>query len=578
MNTVLRLNTQRVMGIETEFGVLYRDPHRRAQAGASSAIELSHRVVAAYALLVEKCGGRELRSRIRWDYGDENPLRDARGFDISRAAAHPSQLTHDVHDAHVPSIDLDQPLPDDPVPPAGASDADVLDWAVRHAIGNAVLTNGARLYVDHAHPEYSSPEVLSARDGVIWDRAGEHIARSIMERLSTAAGVDAIALYKNNTDGKGASYGTHENYLVDRSVPFEQLTSMLIPFLATRQVMVGSGRVGLGTRGLQPGFQISSRADFFEAEVGLETTLNRPIVNTRDEPHADASRWRRLHVIIGDANTFETATFLKLGATSLVLAAIEAEQATGRTLLPRIDLLDPVEAVHVISHDLSLSAMLPLRHGGSMTALDIQRAYLNAVEAHADLSDQETAAVLTLWREILDGLANDPSSVSDIVEWVAKRDILLAYRQRGGLDWDDARLQAIDLQFGDLDPARGIAAKLRSSGRVRHIVEDRDVEAAVTTPPSSTRAYLRGQLITHHRDSVLSAGWDCITVTMPAHSSLSPEDPHPTAMRLQLADPCAGSAAWCAQRGINPQDPLEKVVSACSGAAEPGPSPVAENL
>ena len=313
------LTTERVMGIETEFGVLHADVEDRARAGAGSSILLSHLVVGAYALLDPAEGERG--RRVRWDYGDETPLRDARGFEMQRAAAHPTQLTDEVRDAHVPSVELDAPVTGPEVAPEG-DDAEVLAWASQRSIGNAVLRNGARWYVDHAHPEYSAPEVLRAREAVVVDRAGEEIARRAMGILAGAEGIPEVALYKNNTDGKGASYGTHENYLVDRDVPFERIVEALLPFFATRQVLVGAGRVGLGTRGQEPGFQLSSRADFMEAEVGLETTLNRPIVNTRDEPHSDPGRFRRLHVIIGDANLLEESTFLKLGTTSLVLAAL----------------------------------------------------------------------------------------------------------------------------------------------------------------------------------------------------------------------------------------------------------------
>src|SRR5699024_7551961 len=292
----------------------------------------------------------------------ETPLRDARGFELQRAAAHPSQLTDEVRDAHVPSVELDAPLAGPEVAPEG-DDAEVLAWSTQRSIGNAVLRNGARWYVDHAHPEYSAPEVMRAREGVVTDRAGEEIARRAMAILAAAEGVPEVALFKNNTDGKGASYGTHENFLVDRAVPFERVVTALLPFLATRQVLVGAGRVGLGIRGEEPGFQLSSRADFMEAEVGLETTLNRPIVNTRDEPHSDPTRFRRLHVIIGDANLLEESTFLKLGTTSLLLAALEAEHRTGQALLSDLRLADPVAAVRAISHDPTLRTAVPLADG-----------------------------------------------------------------------------------------------------------------------------------------------------------------------------------------------------------------------
>ncbi|GAA1331329.1 depupylase/deamidase Dop [Brachybacterium rhamnosum] len=543
------LTTERPMGIETEFGVLHVDLEERTRAGAGSAILLSHLTVAAYALLAPAEGERG--RRVRWDYGDESPLRDARGFELQRAAAHPTQLTDEVKDAHLPSVELDGPVRGSDVAPEGTDD-EVLAWAVHRSIGNSVLRSGARWYVDHAHPEYSAPEVLRAREAVVADRAGELVAREAMAIVGQADGIPDVALYKNNTDGKGASYGTHENYLLDRSVPFEDVVAVLLPFLTTRQVLVGAGRVGRGTRGSEPGFQISSRADFMEAEVGLETTLNRPIVNTRDEPHADASRFRRLHVIIGDANLLEESTFLKLGTTSLVLAALEAQHRTGAAILPELRLADPVAAVRAISHDPSLRTTVELADGRSLTALQIQREILDAVAAVADRGDAETDQVITSWGELLDLLAQDPMLAADRVEWIAKLRLLEQYRRRhGDLDWADPRLLAIDLQFSDLRPGRGLFEKLRAAGQVRTLVSEEEVAAAVTTPPASTRAHLRGQLITHHPGAVPSAGWDVITLA-------GEEEGH----RLRLADPRLGSAAWCEEHGVDPAEDLDSLLTA----------------
>ncbi len=190
-------------------------------------------------------------------------------------------------------------------------------------LANVILTNGARLYVDHAHPEYSAPEVTGPRDAVLWDKAGERVMATAAQRALAVPGTPPIKLYKNNTDGKGASYGTHENYLMARRTPFAEIVRHLTPFFVSRQVVTGAGRVGIGQDGRDDGFQLSQRADFFEVEVGLETTLKRPIINTRDEPHADPEKYRRLHVIIGDANLSEISTYLKVGTTALVLSMIE---------------------------------------------------------------------------------------------------------------------------------------------------------------------------------------------------------------------------------------------------------------
>ncbi len=547
------VTTRRPMGIETEFGVLHADARQRMQGGASSAIMLSHLTVASVALLDEDPARRG--RRVRWDYGDETPLRDARGFEITRAAAHPSQLTDEVRDAQVPmldvpSVDADAPVQASERAPEG-DDAAILEWAVRRSIGNAVLSNGARWYVDHAHPEYSSPEVMTAREGVLVDRAGELVAQEAMRRLDAVDGVPSVVLYKNNTDSKGASYGTHENYLLARDIPFDRVVEALVPFFASRCVITGSGRVGRGTRGQEPGFQISSRADFFENVVGLETTLNRPIVNSRDEPHADARLHRRLHVIIGDATQLESATYLKLGMTSLVLAALEAEHRTGEEILPRIELADPVAAVHAISHDPTLRATVPTRDGEQLTALQIQRAHAEAIAAVADMSDAETADVIGQWLELLDLLERDPALAADRVEWAAKLSLLETYRARHGLDWADPRLQMIDLQFADLRPERSLYAKLRAAGRVRTLVTEAEAAEAVTVPPRSTRAHLRGALIGAHPAHVDSAGWDVITLAGENGGA-----------RIRLADPVIGSAPWCAERGIDPHADPEDVLAA----------------
>src|ERR1044071_6398348 len=271
------MSVRRVMGTETEYGISVP-----GQPGANAMVT-SSQVVNAY-LAASAAKAR----RARWDFEEENPLRDARGFDRARQVADPSQLT----------------------------DEDM-------GLANVILTNGARLYVDHAHPEYSSPEVTTPLDVVRWEKAGEQVMLDASRMAALVPGATPIVLYKNNTDNKGASYGAHENYLMRRTTPFGDIVRHLTPFFVSRQVITGAGRVGIGQDGREHGFHLSQRADFFEVEVGLETTLKRPIINTRDEPHADPEKYRRLHVIIGDANLSEVSTYLKLGTTALVLSMIE---------------------------------------------------------------------------------------------------------------------------------------------------------------------------------------------------------------------------------------------------------------
>ena len=462
------------MGIETEFGIsVPGHPHVNAMT-TSSAVVTSYSGVAV--------GDR--RGRARWDFEEESPLRDARGFDMSRAEADPSQLT-------------DEEL----------------------GLANLILTNGARLYVDHAHPEYSTPEVTNPRDAVLWDRAGQEIMAEAAA-AATREGPFTIQLYKNNTDNKGASYGTHENYLMRRTTPFSNIVRDLTPFFVTRQVFTGAGRVGIGQDGRGTGFQLSQRADFFEVEVGLETTLKRPIINTRDEPHADPERYRRLHVIVGDANLCEAATYLKMGATSLVLALIE-DGALGEDL----QLADPVREMHAVSHDATLNHKVTLRDGRQMTAIEMQRVYLDRAAALAERQavagvDAQTADVLARWAAVLDDLERDPRLAADRVDWVAKLGLLEGYRRRDGLDWNSARLQLVDLQYSDIRPDRGLALRLEASGRLERLTTAEQVAHARERPPTDTRAYFRGECLRRYGDAVAAASWDSVIFDIPGHDAL----------------------------------------------------------
>ena len=468
------MTVHRVMGIETEYGIsVPGHPHVNAMS-TSSQVVLAYNGIAV--------GDR--RGRARWDFDDEHPLRDARGYDLSRAEADPTQLT----------------------------DEDL-------GLANLILTNGARLYVDHAHPEYSSPEVTNPRDAVLWDRAGQEIMAEAAA-AATRDGPFTIQLYKNNTDNKGASYGTHENYLMRRTTPFASIVRDLTPFFVTRQVFTGAGRVGLGQDGRGQGFQLSQRADFFEVEVGLETTLKRPIINTRDEPHADPERYRRLHVIVGDANLCEAATYLKMGTTSLVLALIEAE-ALGDDLT----LADPVREMHEVSHDPTLTHRLRLRDGREMTAVEIQRTYLDAAARLVATqavpgTDSQTDDVLERWRRVLEDLADDPRKAADRVDWVAKLALLEGYRRRDGLDWGAARLELVDLQYSDVRPDRGLAARMEATGRLERLTSEADIAHAKVHPPVDTRAYFRGECLRRYGDAVAAASWDSVIFDIPGHDAL----------------------------------------------------------
>ncbi len=447
----------KVCGIETEYGISVNGARDANPITASSIL------INAYI--------NELHGNVGWDYVDETPGNDARGF--ARESFPPSEV-----ESH---------------------------------LVNTVLTNGARYYVDHAHPEYSSPECISPREAVVYDRAGEEVLRASMNAALRSMPVgQEIVVYKNNSDRKGNSYGCHENYLLDRALPFGKLVKHITPFLVSRQVIVGAGKVGSESLQVARGkvqFQLSQRADFFEEEVGLETTLKRPIVNTRDEPHADASKYRRLHVILGDANMSEVSSYLKIGSTAIVLAMIEDGFIDDLDL----SLYDPVSSLRNVSFDLSLKRELRLKSGKRMTALQIQQALFERACDYRDSRglaalgpDGDGDSVLELWGEIIGALQTDPMSLADTLDWVAKYRLLLGYKERNGLAWDDPKLAAIDLQYHDIRPNKSLFYRLG----VRNVVEEEEIKNAVTKPPTNTRAYFRGKCLERFADSIASANWD----------------------------------------------------------------------
>lgn len=481
----------KICGIETEYGIALRGVEDPNPIAASAIL------INSYLAEVARSGGAVHGApRVGWDFVDESPDHDARGF--TAAGALPPEIeTHMV---------------------------------------NAVLTNGARYYVDHAHPELSTPECADARSVVVFDRAAELILeRSMRDADAVLPDGQSIVVYKNNSDGKGNSYGCHENYLMDRDVAFATVARLVTPHFVTRQVFCGAGKVGSEaglTSDVVP-FQVSQRADFFEEEVGLETTLKRPIVNTRDEPHADPSKYRRLHVIIGDANMSEVATLLKVGTTAFVLAMIEDSW-----LPDRLALRSPVAAVRAVSTDLSLLRTIELVDGTSITALELQRELQSLATEWSRsrgldcVGGEVGAEVLRRWDEVLTGLESDPGSVADRVDWIAKFRLIDAYRDRHSLSWDDHRLRALDLQYHDLRPERSLATRVG----LERICSDDEVELAVTEPPTDTRAYFRGRCLARFGDQIVSANWDSIVFDVGT-------DP---LRRVPMMEPTRGTAAHVA--------------------------------
>jgi Pup amidohydrolase len=456
---------RKVLGIETEYGILVR-------GGESNPIAASSVLINAYVQELARANAAPAPVRVGWDFEDEQPGNDARGF-TADGTMPPEVETHLV---------------------------------------NAVLTNGARYYVDHAHPELSTPECADPRTIVVFDRAAEVILqRSMQAAASVLPPGQELVVYKNNSDRKGNSYGCHENYLMDRQVPFSKIVAHAMPHLITRQIFTGAGKVGTEAAGLTSEdvpYQLTQRADFFEEEVGLETTLKRPIVNTRDEPHADAQKYRRLHVIVGDANLSEVATFLKVGTTALVLCMIEDDWLR-RDLLPA----RPVQALRKVSYDLTLREPIDMADGSRMTALEVQWEYLDRARKLAEergldcIGGEEVGGeVLRRWEAVLSGLETDPGTLADQLDWVAKHRLIDAYRERHGLRWDDARLAAMDLQYHDLRPERSLAARVG----LERIAGDAEVQRAVHEPPADTRAYFRGRCLQRWPESIVAANWDSL--------------------------------------------------------------------
>lgn len=451
----------KTLGVETEYGIVLRGTDEPNPISASSLL------INAY--LAARDGGG--RPRVSWDFEDESPANDARGETPLHALA-PEIETHLV---------------------------------------NAVLTNGARYYVDHAHPEYSTPECADAYAIVVHDRAGELILQKSMEAAdSVLPDGQEVVVYKNNSDGKGNSYGCHENYLMDRSTPFGSIVTHGTTHLVTRQIFTGAGKVGTelpGMRRDEVDFQLTQRADFFEEEVGLETTLKRPIINTRDEPHADARKYRRLHVIAGDANMSEVATYLKVGTTAIVLSMVEHDALSREWVFA-----DPVRAMQQVSFDLSLRKPLDLADGSRATALDIQESLLvdarAFVERHGtdDVGGAVADDILARWESTLALLATDPSKLADSIDWIAKHRLLDAYRDRNDLEWSDNRLAAMDIQYHDLRPDRSLTSRLH----LQTIADPQGVVDAVTDPPEDTRAYFRGECLRKWPDQIVAANWDSL--------------------------------------------------------------------
>jgi Pup amidohydrolase len=456
-------------GLETEYGITRERPE---------GIDVVEEAIAVVR------GAHAPGVRDRWDYRCEDPHQDARGFRVKA-------LQQDADEATYFSQDAQRAL------------------SFTELKSDLVLRNGARFYNDHTHPEYCTPECTTPRELLQQEWAGDAFVTDCAV-AATGTSDNPVRLYKNNTDFLGHSYGCHENYLLPRTVPWARLAEGMQAFLATRQIFAGTGKYGWEAedRFLQPGFQIAQRSDFFCALQGIETMRDRPLINTRDEPHADPVKYRRFHVIVGDANLSPFATYLKIGTTALVLQALTSASSTEG--LPR--LADPVAALTVISRDPQWKWRVALADGGETTALEVQRAYLEWVRANTTTPDAEWAAVLAAWQEILDDLERDPLSTADRLDWSAKYRLIEQFRESENLEPDDPWLRSLDLAYHLLDRTQGLYYGLLDGGALRLPYPAKEISSYDLRPPLTTRAALRGGCMEKFGPVVESAQWDAVVM------------------------------------------------------------------
>ncbi len=457
----------RLFGIETEYGIMRDDVPEMDSVVESMELVRAH-LVSSF--------------ERRWDYAGEDPHEDARGFRVSGLQQDREEDEFAQRDAHRP-------------------------FSFHEMKSDLVLPNGARFYNDHTHPEYSTPECRTLRDLLAQDRTGERIVLRAAQCRNRVLGGAYIRLYKNNTDFHGHSYGCHDNYLVPRSVPFSALVAGLVPFLVSRQVIAGAGKVGTEAQesGHLPGrYQLSQRADFMETELGVDTMHNRPILNTRDEPHADRGKYRRLHLIIGDANMCEYATALKVGTTRLVLDLIE------RGAMPHIELDQPVAAVKQLSRDSDLKAVVRLKNGQRLSAVELQEHYCEAARRELAGSDEESDWLLTEWSDTLRLLSQDRSQLVGKLDWVTKQWLLETFMREERIGWDDPWLASLDLEYHNVDPEQGLYLGLEGDGKVWRMTTDNMIEEAVRNGPRDTRGGLRGVCVQRFSDQIKSMQWERI--------------------------------------------------------------------
>jgi proteasome accessory factor A len=455
-------------GIETEYGITRDD-----------AEDLD--VVAESIALVRSALAPGVR--MKWDYAAEDPHADVRGFKVE-------ELRQDYDESNYFAQDAQREL------------------TFAEIKSDLALSNGARFYNDHAHPEYCTPECSTLDELAAHDRAGEQIVMDCAERLSAERGA-TVRIYKNNTDFRGHSYGCHENYLLPRSLSWERLVHSIEAFMLTHQIFAGAGKFAAEGEDklLASNFQISQRSDFFTVRQSVDTMQKRPLINTRDEPHANPADWRRFHVILGDANMSPFATRLKVGTLALVLEALIRNPD-----LEPPELVAPVDTLKSISRDPNFQWFLTLKDRSGSNAIDVQRRYLDAVRESCVLDHADASWTVTEWERVLNDLEADPLRCRDRVDWVAKHALITEFQKSQGLAPDDPWVQSLDLEYHRLDLESGLYFGLEQSGSIRSIPNPATARAAQKEPPDTTRAFIRGRCIGKFPEQVLAAQWDHVVL------------------------------------------------------------------
>lgn len=461
----------KICGLEQEYAIVVKN------AATFDPIHASYLVINAF----------DRAARTIWDYDQETPFLDARGFSFDDTV---------MQISHVDNFRI-----------------------------NNLLLNGARFYVDHAHPEFSTAECASVLDLIAFDKAGDRILDIARLNASHQLGEGReILIFKNNSDHRGSSYGCHENYLVstdlytrlfpDSNSQARETFGVLIPFFVTRQVFCGSGKVGAENGARAVDFQLSQRSDFFEIPIGANTTANRPIINTRDEPHADRLRFRRLHVIVGDSNMCEVASLLKIGTTRIILSMLE-----DRALDLNFTLAHPVQAMRDVSHDIRFGTTIMLWNGARIHPLEIQEAFLAAAEEYCRRPEQDTGEnrlVLKHWRRVLQALRRDPMELDGVLDWVTKYVLLERHLSRKGLHWNHPRTRRMDIMYHDVSRETGLYYILEDKGKVERLLDgDERVKYFISNPPENTRAWFRSQCLRKFGEDVVEANWDVLHFRLP---------------------------------------------------------------